>query len=296
MDERHLSEEAYRRYWDKRESLPSSTWLPFPYDTSQKVRLGKWQHFCGILVSSELEEAINLLNSWGHHLLSWSIWIDILSGFDEDDSWTLRIHYVDPIAFVCMFQPSAARDRLTMIATNAIHQGNIVAVPGYKDELKQDRLKPGQYLSRNQKEKQLDEIGTRWSTYAKFSMMLMAINEKAYRDVTANFRNHSSHGIAPRFELGYTNMITREMAPMQNMVELGGGRVQFVDDHSRMVVRYGVGGTAPLKYEDILAANKQEYELVKAALERYEALLQEILQKIGIDPEETEKSEVVTAA
>lgn len=282
MEARPLFEEANRRYWDELESIPIPGWMPFPYNMVNEVEKGNWPHFIDMMVSDELRETINLMNAWWSALLGWSIWVKILPTFDHNDRSTLQMQHVDPLAFMCMYQPSATRDRFCMIATNAVHQANCIALPGYKDRLDQDDLPKGRFLNRAQKEKQLVRLGQDWSKFGDFQRCLNPINDKDYRKVTRDFRNHSSHAIAPRFEWGYTNAVTRYMTPSEKMAKQPDGTFTVVKDHSRMVVAYGFGGMPPLKYEDMVAESRKQHNLAAAALEAYQTLLREVLQKIGM--------------
>jgi len=281
MEQRKLFEEAHRRYWDELESRRPLGWIPLSYEMVDEVRKGKWPPSIDMMVSDELQETINLINAWRGQLLDWSVWATVLPTFDEHDSLTIQMQQGDPLAFACMFQASAMRDRFCMIASNATHQANLVAVSGYKDWLEQDDLPPGRFLSRSKKEEQLERLGSGWTTFGELQKQLQSINTANYRQATRNFRNHASHAIAPRLEVGYTNTVTRYRTPFETMVPQPDGSFKLVADPKRMVIAYGFGGTPPLKNEEMVTATHEQHGVAVAALAAYEALLCEILGAIG---------------
>src|SRR5258706_685766 len=282
MEARQLFEEANRRYWNELESIPIPRFFLFPYDLVDEVREGNWPFLIERMVSGELLETINLMNAWQCYLFDWSIWAKILPTFDDNDRWTLQLQHVGPLAFTCMYQPSAMRDRFCMVATNALHQANLIVLPGYEDRLDQDNLRTGRFLNRGQKENQLVRIGKPWARFGELQTGLQAINTADYQRVTRNFRNQASHALAPRFEIGETNTVVRYMAPKEKMVAQPDGTFALVQDVTRMVVHYGFGGTPPLKYETIVAENQKQHALGADTLKAYQTLLKEVLQKIGI--------------
>jgi hypothetical protein len=283
MEERKLFEEAHRRYWDELESRRGTSSIPLSYAAVEEVRKGKWLPFIDMMVSDELRETINLMNAWRGQLFAWSIWATILPTFEEYDRWSVQMQQVDPLAFACMFQASAMRDRLCMIVTNAIHQANLVALPGHKDSLEQDE----RFLRRFEKEKQLERLGRTWTTFGQFRKDLVSINTADYRQETRNFRNQSSHAIAPRFEVGYTNTVMRYRTPSEKMVLQPDGSYSLVRHPSRMVVAYGFGGTPPLKNQEMVTATEKQHGLAAGALAAYEVLLREMLGVIGTQRDET---------
>lgn len=159
---RSLFENAYRRFWDHLESQ-TPRYPPFSYDLCASVGKVKWHNpFVDFMVDGELRESINLLNAWIRKLSYLEIWSKVLCDYSEDDAWSLRLHFVEPLVYYCMLQPSSTRDRLGQVATNAIHQINLSPMHGCKDVLNQDKLKPGRFLGRVQMEAQLGNIAGRW--------------------------------------------------------------------------------------------------------------------------------------
>jgi len=137
--QRQLYEKANQLFLDQLEVYVEEESFPLPYDLCEEICSVPW-HLPGmeISISGDIREAINQLHSWHEHMVSWSIWIETIKNFEHNDAWSLRNMYVEPIAFFCMFQPSATRERFGSIATNAIHQANLHLTRDYKDRLDQD--------------------------------------------------------------------------------------------------------------------------------------------------------------
>ena len=280
MEQRKLFEEAHRRYWDELESRRPLGWIPLSYEMVNEVRKGKWPPFIDMMVSDELQETINLINAWRGQLLDWSVWATVLPTFDEHDRLTIQMQQGDPLAFACMFQASAMRDRFCMIASNATHQANLVAVSGYKDWLEQDDLPPGRFLSRSKKEKQLERLGSGWTTFGELQKQLQSINTANYRQATRNFRNHVV--IPSRHDWRWAiRTPSRDTGRHSNNGSQPDGSFKLVADPKRMVVAYGFGGASPLKNEEMVTATQEQHGVAVAALAAYEALLCEILGAIG---------------
>lgn len=235
------------------------------------------------MVTEDLRELLNLLNHWAMLLFSWSVWIDVLSQIEDDnDRWTLRLQTVDPIAFYCVYQPAATRDRFISVATSALHQGNLRSnISGYTDVLRADALSPGQFLRSREQRVQLAALGTHWASFGDFRIALERLNSRAYVKTTLNFRNCSSHSIAPKFEEGETNFVTRSIRPLQQLVEQPDGSSRLEEHPTRKIVSYGFGGPPPIRYSDVIEANRIEYQLAIGTLSAYQRLLEEIVVRIG---------------
>jgi hypothetical protein len=271
-------ENAYHQFWQILEAEPNSGYNPFPYETCAHVETGKWWLMSGWMVSSELRLAINSINAWGMNLLHWATWMRVLEGKDEQTSMELQFHFLDTLVFFCLFQPSRARDVLAKIATHAIHQGNLSVRYSDRDRLDEDELSEGQFLGRKKSENQLRKLGTHWQHAPSFIECLTNVDSSDYRKITRDYRNRASHAIAPHFEWGEVDFVTRSLAPHDELVAQSDGAYQLVADPSRKVVSYAFGGTPPLGLEKMYEANLREHELASRALEAYCRLLEEIVQ------------------
>lgn len=270
--DRMILERAFRDFLDERARSPALRDFPLPYDICDKVRMAEWPHFMGLAISADVQEMINLLNAWGRHLTDWAAWLIVLPKYGENDAMTIQMDCVEAPVFFCMVQPSATCDRFIRIATTAVHQMNIQTDSGYADRLDEDE----KFLTRRKREKQLTTIGTRWHSYADYQRRFSLIDGQAYRDTTRDFRNRASHTIAPRFERGITNLVTRKIVPARKMQLQSDGKYKSVEIAGNKAVQYGFGGTAALKLEDMRQANLNEFALAHDAMLAYEALLDEL--------------------
>src|SRR5690349_1291874 len=63
----------------------------------------------------EIQETINSINSWSVRLHEWAAWNWVVDSYDtEEDKWDVLNHFVEPVAFYCMLQPSSLADRFAV--------------------------------------------------------------------------------------------------------------------------------------------------------------------------------------
>lgn len=274
---RELFEDAYRKFWDEIERRPIPRFSLHPYELCEEVGRGSWLTFTEMMVSGELQEAINLMNAWRSNLFHLDIWSKVLLAYEEHDARSIQLHFVEPIAFFCMHQPSAARDRMGRIATNSIHQANLATDPNHKDRLDQDKKKPGQFQSRREVEAQLKRICDRWLHGKSLVSVLKKLDSSRYRKQTFDFRNQASHFIAPRIEAGIVQPVTRQLVPRTEMVMQSDGTYRLENVADETAVSYGIGGIMPLSLDKVIEANMAEYQFASELLQVYSELLREIL-------------------
>lgn len=274
---RKIYERAYAEFLDKLEVARTPENFPLPYALCEEARVLQWpqMQFANLIVSGELSETINQLNAWCEWLMHLAVWTEVLDEFDEQDAWTVQHSYVDPLAHVCLTQPSAVRDRFGYIATNAIHQANLNIVGGYKDRLQQDAQKHP--LSRKSLEDQLRNIGKYWTETPAFIEALQRIDSEAFRRASNNYRNMASHAIAPRFRIGTTNFVVRRMTACQEMVKQPDGGYLLVEHPTKKSASYGFGGTEPLDLRQVHALSLGEFTNAVSAFTTYSSLLRETL-------------------
>jgi hypothetical protein len=257
--------------------LPAPKLLP--YDPVPRIAAARWKVFLAEqMVDSELRELTNQMNQWLGSLRRWCAWNQVLSRHDEDDRWGAEWEWVEPIAFHCMFQPSATRDRFIMVATNALHQVRMAIDPAIKDELLGDSAHPSErrpYPSREKKVQHLKELTKSWSTGKAFIQALGQVDDRAYKRLTWNFRNRASHGIAPRFSVGYTSLVTRVRVQATTLEEQPDKTFKVVPVPDKMCTSYGFGGTPPLSMQHAWEVNRAQFEYARRTFGAYVALLTE---------------------
>ena len=275
---RELFEEAYRKFWDLIEALEMRRYQCNSYDLCALVGNAEWSvPFVGFMVDGELRESINELNAWQRHLENLRIWLELLNGYGEEDAWSLRLHFVEPLARYCMLQPSSTRDRLGQVVTNGVHQVNLCVDADYKDYLDQDKLKPGQFLNRKRVENQLERLVKRWATGDLLMAALQNLDSERHRKKTLDYRNEASHFIAPRVEFGEVQFVTRRRVPFPELVKQADGTTQLIENLEKTCVSYGFGGIRPLALAEIIEINSQEYIFAVEALAAYSDVLREAM-------------------
>lgn len=252
---------------------PARGYLPYGLEGVDEVA---WPAMNGEMVKDELRELTNGLNSWHSDLVRWDAWNTVLQAYADDDSWDIRLEFVEPLAHASMLLPASTRDQIVFVATNATHQIRLAMGGGYRDYLEGDPTKAGanpQHLSRRRKEARLRGIVSCWPEGAALLAGVYALDDAAHKAATADYRNRSSHGIAPRFEIGITRTVTREVVPADDLVAQGNGTFRVVPSPDKLCVRYGYGGTQPLDLKESFAANLEQYRSARSCFERYRALL-----------------------
>ncbi len=279
MMERHALEQAFQAFLDAREQLPLAPDFPFRFDLVDEVKSGSWRAMANLMLADHLQETTNLMNEWWSRLRDWNAWLAVLDAIaDEQEAWRLRLDFVEPLVFWCMLRPSAMRDLFGFIATHAVHQANLVVNPNCQDRLDEDaKNRP---LKRDQREQQLLRIGARWPGCNHFTACLTKADSKAYRDLTFDYRNLASHGMAPRFEFGHTNSVRRAVVPKSELVWQADGSFSSEATSGKRTVSYAFGGIPPLRLHEMHAANQSEFAHARAAFEAYRDLLRELLAAI----------------
>ena len=267
---------ALTRYADTLESLSAPAPLdgvPFPYDTCPRIEEVRWRlSMVDQLLRDELRELANSLNEWRGALRRWHVWMSVMDTFSEEEAWSLQWEFVESIAFHCMFYPSAMRDRFTFVGTTALHQLRMAADDMYPDRLDADPA-PGNYaprfLQRRQKEAQFERISVPLPDGAGLVAALRVLDDDEYRTLTSNFRNLSSHALAPRLHVGYTNTVVRYVGDRKELVQQENGSFKDEVVPGKQAVYYGFGGTPPLPMREVFAANLQQFERAQACFRSY---------------------------
>lgn len=266
---------------------PTAT--PFPYDPVPGLKKAAWPLFMAEeLIRGELQELTNQLNHWLSNLRRWHAWNETLKSLDPETRWGAEWGWVEPLAFYCMFQPSASHDRFVMVATHALHQVRIIVDPTATDTLLGDPTTPEQqpsFPSRRQNRHQLKELAKPWSMGQKFIDTLDLLDSHGYRKLTYNFRNRASHGIAPRFSVGFTSIVTRTRQQAMKLEQQPNGTYKDVPVPGKLSTCYSFGGTPPLSMQDAWSANLDQFEHARRTFDAYVALLTEAVAVIPCRPD-----------
>jgi hypothetical protein len=234
--------------------------------------------------ASEVRETINSINAWGVRLREWGAWNSVIESFPtRDDQWDVLNHFVEPVAYFCMLQPSSFRDRLVVVAETLLHQANVF-VFDEQDRLKQDDLAPGKVLRRSDRKKQLARLGRRWCSFGPFRDALWNLDDEAYAALTRNFRDLSAHSFAPRFMHGQISRAFRSIVPRQEIAAQEDGTYLLVEDKSRQVVSYAMSVLEPLPLDTVRASNLDEYGKARHAMNCFTQLIDELCDTMSRIP------------
>lgn len=279
-EDRQLLEKAFTLFLDKCDANVNNTWSPFPYDFCRSIKNRKWNHITGWMIYGDLNESINILNAWKGYLFDWAAWLNVLTEFEDMDAWIVQSAFIEPLSLVCMLQPSATRDRLGSIATQAIHQANIRTKNNYPDHLEQDGSRKNgfkeKYLNRRETEQQLKTIGKTWSSYNSFELSLKTIDSPSFRRVSRDFRNRYIHNIAPRLQWGEVRFVTRSAGPWHNTVKQSDGSHYLEEDIEKTAVSYSFGGESPVSFDALYKLCSEQHGFATVAFNEYQNLLDEL--------------------
>lgn len=283
---RNLTTEAMGRFHEQLLANVSIAPGLVGYEAAKRARAANGNSAWSWGAAAEIQETINTINAWGKYLHDWYAWNAVVESFEkEEDKWQLLHHFVKPLAFFCMHQPSAVSDRLMLLTETLLHQANCLVEPGYVDRLDQDGLRPGQGLRRSDRRKQVIRLGHRWARFNGFLAALDAINDSAYRKLSRNFRDLSVHSFAPRFMVGQIMRAVRSIEPWPEIVEQPGGGSLLVDHPTKKCVSYTMAVLEPFPLSDACSASLSEYQKVLAAMSAFTQLLEEICDGMDAIPD-----------
>ncbi|MBS0224742.1 MAG: hypothetical protein JSS25_00155 [Proteobacteria bacterium] len=271
-----MLEGAYTRLHDRAEQVRSEVPRLTPYDVLKRTEATQGSFAWGWAAPSEIGEVINSFNAWALQLHVWRLWNDVLQSYpSEDDHWEISSHFIEPVAYFCMMQPASLSERLAISAEFALHQANLYVFDGEKDELDEDKKKPGDYLKKKERIQQLQRLGSRWPRFDAFFEAHKDLNGRIYRERTKNFRNLSAHAFPPRLQFGYLHRVKREVVNP----DVSGGRS----------VSYTMLEIPPLDFHDMQVANLEEYQKGLVAIDRFLSLIDGLCDAINARNEERQK-------
>jgi len=136
-------------------------------------------------------------------------------------------------------------------------------------------------VSRGEAEEQLSYLTKAWPGCSEFMTSLQALDDDEYRNATANFRNLSSHAIAPRFNFGITSTVRRSVAPKTVLVPLPNGYFAR-QEQDKLGVEYAIGGVPPLRMRTAFELNLRQWNVAKTIFSAYVQLLDAALATLPL--------------
>lgn len=262
---------------------PEVSYLKYEFDFINDKNIGI---FGNEMIEADLREITNLLNEWKYLLHRWHAWNIVLDSYKEDrqKEWEIENEFLKLIINKCLFAPSRIKDVFINIGIENFHQIRLAINNEYKDKIEGydptlPNLKP-KYLSRRNKEKVLEEILS-FCNHVKFIKKMKMLNEKHYQEkLTQDYRNLSSHKIAPRITAGTVSPITRTVEKATKMEKNEDGSYSKVEMRDRTSVVYSDGGIDPLDRNKLFNANIEEFKKARNCYDEFKKLLEETICKI----------------
>lgn len=229
----------------------------------------------------EVQETTNTLNAWGVRLHEWGAWNLVIDSYRcDEEKWEVFYHFMEPLAFYCMLQPSSLADRITVAAETLLHQANQFVFSEQRDHLAQDDLSPGRTLPRTARRKQLSRLGKHWTAFPEFYQALNVMAGDDYQKATCNFRDLSAHSFAPRLMTGQVIRAIRSIVPKTELVLQPCGGYLPVEDPTRRCVQYAMQSQPPLDLNATRAANLAEHQKALVAMKAFSSLICELCDQM----------------
>jgi hypothetical protein len=242
-----------------------------------------WGSMRDALVRYHLIELLNGVNQFRTHINKLNAWAKLFEEIDRDESHDLAISEVQSLAYFCLCQPYAIKERFIHVAIQVLHQANMSSNPRYPDRLDIDPKiahEMGRWHKKQKMLEQMDKVGLQWSGYPAFRLSLDQINSREFERLTHGFRTGAQHTFQIGIEIGITPPVTRSVQPWLEKVQQPDGTFTFVTNSTRMCAAYGLGGIPPLTVSNaVLACVPQHVELVRC-YDAFHAILEEAIEKI----------------
>ena len=276
--------DAYHRFQEQLLTIRTLHPGLTPYDLVERAKEARGTVAWWWGAASEIQETINSINSWSVRLHEWNAWNQVIDGYSEEgDKWEVLNHFVEPVAFYCMLQPSSLADRLAVVAESLLHQANQRVSPDEPDRLDQDK-RPGRPPRRSDRRNQLNRLGRRWTNYRAFHAALSAMDGEPYQQTTRNFRDLSAHSFAPRFMIGQITRAIRSIGPKSEMVAQSDGTCLLVEHPTEKCVQYAMHAVEPLPLSTAYSANLSEHQKAEVAMTCFATLVGELCERINAIP------------
>ena len=244
------------------------------------------------MIEGDLKEVTNLLNEWCHLLHRWYAWNIVLESYKEDvqEELELENEFLKLIINKCLFVPSRIKDTFINVGIENFHQIRLANDDKYEDKI--DRYKYDARI-RESDQKLVQSNPPRWqkelilknilSFYNSkdFFNVLKSLNDDDYqKKLTRDYRNLSSHSIAPRITFGVVSRVTRTVKITDKMQKNADGSYSLVEVPNKTSVAYSFGGKQPLDRNLLFNANLEEFKKARSCYNEFKGLLKETISKI----------------
>lgn len=224
------------------------------------------------MIEADLKEVTNLLNEWCHLLHRWYAWNTVLESYKESGQEKLKVEseFLNLIIDKCLFAPSRMKDAFINVGIENFHQIRLATDDKYEDKIEKYKYDArirelNQELIQNhpprwQKELILKEILS-FCNHVEFFDKLERLNDVPYqKQLTKDYRNLSSHSIAPRITAGIVSPVIRTIINTTKIEESADGSYSEVEVKGKTSIAYSFGGKQPLDRNILFNANLEEFK------------------------------------
>ncbi len=195
-----------------------------------------------------LREVANELNRLDKYIGKLSAWSEVYQGHDEEEQIALLMEFIEPLATVAVSLPATLRSRYIFSLSHTSHQANMNVIEGWEEnDLPNDK---------DITFKSMKKCSSEWPAFKLFKLYFAELDNEEWKNLTSGFRNKYHHRIPPRFELGHTQLVTRDVSKFGQAT-------------------YGFGFCEPLSLNNLIDPLKIQHSLARDCFDAYSTLLQE---------------------
>lgn len=196
-----------------------------------------------------VRELANIINKLSENIERLRAWALVMPGLSDTEKLEACLIAVDDLATISLNLPYVIRSRFFFAGAQLSHQANqALCEDDWVDDLPLD----------NEIYKAAFDAALRpWKRKGvKLKLALEKIDNAAYRNATADFRNAYNHRFSRRFVIGMTNTVTRSPSNKGGFC-------------------YGFGGAEPFELSEVANLLAVQRNACYAAFDAFEALVDE---------------------
>lgn len=241
--------ELYRQY---REALDATVYgaRPIAYDWGELPNPlnGVWLPYSEMFneFSREIANSLNEMNDYSFRLRTWNT---VIAPMNDQEKLDAVHEFIDPIATIGLNLPYVIRSRFILAVAHLSHQANRSRDgASWLDDFPLDNMV---YFAA------ADQFGAPWAAYPAFKRCIEKFGNKQYQTATRDFRNAYNHRFSPRFVIGITQIVTREV------------------DAEAKSIHYTFGGMPALGLDFVAGLLDEQYQRGREAFSAFRALVRE---------------------
>src|SRR5690606_23703240 len=202
-----------------------------------------------------LRELANELNRLDAYIGQLSTWSETYQAYDTQEKMCLMMEFIEPLATLAFGQPATLRARLVYCVSHTSHQANLFSVDSW-DESKLPKDEAINF-------KNMRSCSEHWAEFESFMIAFRNLDDEDWKALTRGFRNKYHHRIPPRFEVGQTQFVSRQMG--------SGGQTS-----------YSFGFCEPIPLRDFIEPLRAQHSAARACFDAYSDMLKAQWNTINI--------------